>query len=273
MDEPRPPEMAEREAAWCEAKKIWLIETQRALRDRKEFQVEEIADALARKPGRCEIDGQERRRIVIDVFGWIMRGEFDDCDVLMLVGSPQLFAPFLPEFRAVKEEVEQEGLNIWANPDSGAHRPGIELHLGKIRINIEALVLRRGALERYLEGCALEGVPRLRLEWFPESAAAVEPAAEPSPQKRAMSNAIREVPTETNNAATHSDEPERPSGVSDRAWERYRDAKKRKPGFETQRGGTAEAVRILAGGQKDETLINSIRRDLSRVRKALREKL
>ncbi len=111
MDEPRPPEMAEREAAWREAKKIWLIETQMPLRDRKEFQVEEIADALARKPGRREIDGQERRRIVIDVFGWIMRGEFDDCDVLMLVGSPQLFAPFLPEFRAVKEEAEQEGLN------------------------------------------------------------------------------------------------------------------------------------------------------------------
>jgi len=46
--------MAEREVAWRAADAKWQSESQRPPREREEFQVGEIADALARRPGRLE---------------------------------------------------------------------------------------------------------------------------------------------------------------------------------------------------------------------------
>ncbi len=288
MDEPRSPEMAEREAAWRAADAKWLTESQRPQRERGEFQVGEIADALAQRPGRFEVDYKERARIAYDLFKRILRGEFPDSDVLKLVGQSELFEP--ASFRGLQEDAKREGITITAMPDYGPRRPAYELlGNGDVLVNIDALILRRAAVRCYLEGSGLEGARRVLLEWFPEPAVTpLEPAAvsgaipsgmdgagvRVAPPSHDQSGELVRSPNDQHakRAATQSDKPERPRCVSDRAWQRHRDATRLKPGFEGQRGGIAEAVRLVAGGQKGDTLINSIRRDLSRVRQALNKK-
>src|ERR1700732_3757424 len=101
------------------------------------------------------------------------RGECHETDVMMLVGRPQLFEPFLPALRAEREAAEQERRELWGNPDFGANRPALEQRHGGVRINMEALVLRRTAVRRYLETCALGGAPRVLREWFGVGAVAI----------------------------------------------------------------------------------------------------
>jgi hypothetical protein len=187
MEESTSADMASREAAWRAANTKWLIETQKPLRDREQFQVGEIAQALARQHGRLEVDDLERQRIVIDLFEWITRGEFNETDVLMLSGQPELFAPFLPAYQAQVEAAEttkgQE--KLWhefrpcgadrpaiALPGEGAAPTSLERALAPVMyrlfvdINVEAIVLRRHAARRYLEGCALGGAQRVLRDWF-----------------------------------------------------------------------------------------------------------
>jgi hypothetical protein len=211
MEEPTSAEMAARQAAWRAANAKWLIETQKPLRDREQFQVGEIAQALARQHGRLEVDDLERRRIVFELFGWITRGEFNETDVLMLSGQPELFRPFLPAYRAEVEAAEtaKGQVKLWhetrpcgadrpviALPGEGAAATSLEralapvMYRGFVDINVEAIVLRRPAVRRYLEGCALGGAQRVFREWFvvettsPRSADAPRRnAAKPGPPK------------------------------------------------------------------------------------------
>jgi hypothetical protein len=162
VEEPTSAEMAALEKAWRAAQAQWLIEKRQPLLSRQHFQVGEIAQALARKSGRREIDERERRRIVVDLLEWIEREEFEESDVLMLAGQPQLFAPFLPEFRTLREEAEREGRNLWADADYGADCPVLELtRSGVVHVNIEAIVLRKPGVRRYLETCELGGARRV----------------------------------------------------------------------------------------------------------------
>ena len=201
-------ESAGQEEAWRAAQAQWLVEIQRPPRDRGEFQIREVAQALAQKAGRLEEDLGERQRIVLDIFEWAKRGEFDEPDVLMLSGQPELFEPFLPAYRAEVEAIEaaKGQVKLWYEiRPCGAHRPAIALpgegaaaasleralasvmYRGFVDINVEAIVLRRPAVQRYLESSGLEGAPRVFREWFaaaedaiPELAQSKEPTAPPA---------------------------------------------------------------------------------------------
>jgi hypothetical protein len=156
-------EMAARYEAWRAAEVKWQqTESQRPLRHREYFKVGEIAEAMARVQGGLEVNERNRRLIAIHLFECARRGEFDEPDVLMLVGQPELYAQFLPAFRALSDD---EKVRRVINPNYGADRAALEaLHNGFIQINILAIVVRRAALVRYLECCELDGAPRFLRE-------------------------------------------------------------------------------------------------------------
>jgi hypothetical protein len=82
------------DAAWQVADNQWLRDNLQPPLQREHFQVAEIAEALARLPGRPEVDAQLRRSITNDLYEWIERREFAEEDVLMLVGGSKLCVPF-----------------------------------------------------------------------------------------------------------------------------------------------------------------------------------
>ena len=130
-----------REAEDAAAAAAWANECAQPMRARQNFLYGEIADALSRKPGRLEINGAERTRIILDLADWTCRGEFDlsgDSEVVILSGEPPHFLPF------------------------GPVRPG------DILADPEALILRRHALHRYLLNSGISEAKRLLNNWFPE---------------------------------------------------------------------------------------------------------
>lgn len=72
-------------------------------------------------------------------------------------------------------------------------------------------------------------------------------------------------------AETLSDEVERPSKVSDGAWQIYLQAKRLNSDFDKKRGGIAEVARLIEAEPSNKKPRNSIYRDLMRVQKALRD--
>jgi hypothetical protein len=220
---------------WRAARVQWQMEIKKPPWDREYFQVGEIAEEVALQPERLEADERVFLRSVFDQFKQITRGEFEETDVLMLVGGPQLFAPFLPAYRAACEYAQQQSKRVWHEPrPRGADRPAIELRhhpdseviseidkfissaettptgafesaaasrtAGQLvarwveglmyaprfgaDVNLGAIILRRRAVRRYLEDCALDGVKgamRLLRKWFGSAEAAAEPTAVPAP--------------------------------------------------------------------------------------------
>ena len=85
----------EREAKQAAMEAVWAAECRRPMRQRQFFGADEIADALARKPGRLEIDAAEGP----DISDWTSRGEFDysgNSEVVTLISEPPYFAPLAP---------------------------------------------------------------------------------------------------------------------------------------------------------------------------------
>jgi hypothetical protein len=159
-----------------------------------------IAKELARLSGRLEINDSERRRIALDLFEWAERGEFAENDVLMrtTAGAAQQFEPFLPAYRVKRGKEWQKGRALAGDPDSDVYRPAFEPYsppqitgtnrkeiiqqtidlqhefqkramgrIPRVRINMQAIFLRRPALLHYLRTCDLEGAPRVLRKWFP----------------------------------------------------------------------------------------------------------
>jgi hypothetical protein len=114
------------------------------------FYVSEIARAIARLPGRAEVDHEEAYRIADDIAEWYLRGEFRDDEVVAYAGDP----PALRSLGEIKEDARRRGEN-WclSQPEWRA-----------------ACMLTAPAARRYLEGCGLAGAQRVLREWFAEVA-------------------------------------------------------------------------------------------------------
>jgi len=68
-----------------------------------------------------------------------------------------------------------------------------------------------------------------------------------------------------------SDEVERPSKVSDGAWQIYLQAQRLNSDFDKKRGGIAEVARLIEAEPSNKKPWSSIYRDLMRVKKALQD--
>ncbi len=149
-----------REAGDAAATATWNEECAKPMRERQYFLFGEIADALARKPGRVEVDTAERDRIVLDLADWTRRSEFDlsgDSEVVTVIGQPPYFVPIAP------------------------------VCAGGFLANPETLILRRDACRRYVQNSPLDGAPRLLTAWFPEPTLG---ATRPNPGARKPDNPI-----------------------------------------------------------------------------------
>jgi hypothetical protein len=122
------------------------------------------------------------------------------------------------------------------------------------------------------EACFLK-----RDEWY-RFVSKLKRATEPKREQEAASDAKAkpQAPEEkaSNDARANGEggADEKPQEVSGQAWRDFCDAKRLKPGFELKRGGISAAVRAVAkdSGRRGEE--ETIRRNISRVREALRKK-
>jgi hypothetical protein len=181
-----------REAEDAAAAAAWAAERAKPMRERQYFRYDEIANALARKPGRLEVDAAERDRIVLDLADWTSRGEFDlsgDSEVVTLIGEPPYFVPLAP------------------------------VPSGGILVRPEWLILRRDACRRYLTDSPLTDAPRLLRNWFPEAAPPPPSASgetpspdtgEPEPAETTATSA-REISLSADSVAA-SDQPPQDTG-------------------------------------------------------------
>jgi hypothetical protein len=126
------------------------------------FYVMEIARAVARQPGRAEVDLDEAYRITDDIAEWYLRGEFGDDEVAAYAGPP----PELRSLAEIKEDAQRRGEN-WrlSQPEWRA-----------------CYMLTAPATRRYLRGCGLAGAPRVLRQWLPRKGTHRKPG--PKPEKR-----------------------------------------------------------------------------------------
>jgi len=71
--------------------------------------------------------------------------------VLLLDGQTQLFALFLPAYRAELDAAEREGRHLRGEPDSDVDRPALERLGPDVWVNHGAVILRRPAVRYYLD--------------------------------------------------------------------------------------------------------------------------
>jgi hypothetical protein len=154
-----------REAHDAAAAAAWAAESHKPEVQRQYFGFDEIANALARRPGRLEVDSAEHQRILHDLVDWVRRGKSGASDVVILSGDPPDFVPLSP---LVPSEV-------LVTRDTLIHRSGgctlgplANVHLATPS---ETLFLQCHAARQYLENSALEGALRVLKEWFPETVA------------------------------------------------------------------------------------------------------
>jgi hypothetical protein len=124
----------------------WLEEAHQPIKQRQLFKFGEIADALARNPGRQEVDMAESARIAGNLVEWFNCGEFADEEVLASFDDPPHFRPLRPSLEDVQRQAEQD-----------------------CRLDWRELILTRPALKTYLERTSLDGASRLLHEWFPDA--------------------------------------------------------------------------------------------------------
>jgi hypothetical protein len=152
---------------------VWAAECYKPERERQYRSPYEIANALARRPGRLEVDSAERKRILHDLADWVRRGKFDASDVVILSGgdSPDFVSltPLLPSEILVTGDDA-----LIRRPGGSALGPFGIVHLATTS---EALFLRRRAVRQYIENSELEGAARVKKEWFSEAAAPSDEAA------------------------------------------------------------------------------------------------
>ncbi len=114
------------------------------------FYIFEIAQKLAREPGRLEFDRDEAYRIGGDMYDWYRRGEFGEREVVAQYGDPPSFGPI----GRAEEEARRRGQE-WQDLDFG-------LWYG-------AIGLTYPAAKRYVEGCGLAGAARVLRDWFSDA--------------------------------------------------------------------------------------------------------
>jgi hypothetical protein len=168
-------------AAWQAADDQWLRDNLQPPLQREHFQVAEIAEALARLPGRPEVDAQLRRSITIDLYEWIERREFAEEDVLMLVGGSKLCVPF-----PLCEVLDDATRKLVGNPESSPRLPVFELRSFDRSgwLNLGAIILTRPAVRQYLDRCGFDGAPRATAEWFGKAAKPRRQKPGPKPELR-----------------------------------------------------------------------------------------
>jgi hypothetical protein len=120
------------------------------------FYIYDLARAIARLPGRTEVDEQEAIRITDDIAEWYLRGEFHDDEVVAYAGEP----PALRSLAEIKDDARRRGEN-W--------------HLSQPEWRA-VYFLTAPAARRYLQGCGLVGGPRVLRDWFGAAEAEI-PAA------------------------------------------------------------------------------------------------
>ena len=82
---------------------------------------------------------------------WATQGRLEEDDVLLLDGQTQLFALFLPAYRAELDAAEREGRHLRGEPDSDVDRPALERLGPDVWVNHGAVILRRPAVRYYLD--------------------------------------------------------------------------------------------------------------------------
>jgi hypothetical protein len=105
-----------------------------------------LALALARLPGRLEVDHDEANRILDDIAEQYERGDFAENEVLASYLGPP---PGLRSLAEIKQDAEGRG-----EPSPS---------LGEIRV---CGILSYAAAKRYVEASGLAGAPRVLREWF-----------------------------------------------------------------------------------------------------------
>jgi hypothetical protein len=123
------------------------------------FYVFEIAEALARQPGRLKFDRDEAHRIGDHMFGAFERGEFGPDEAVVCFGKPPKMGPIA----RAKEEAKRTGYE-WIDIDPN--------------LWYRAAALTYPAAKRYVESCGLASAPRLLGEWFSDA-----PRERPTPEK------------------------------------------------------------------------------------------
>jgi hypothetical protein len=134
------------------------------------FSIYDLARAIARLPGRAEVDKQEAIRITDDIAEWYLRGEFHDDEVVAYVAYVAGEPPALRSLAEIKDVVRRRGED-WC--------------LSQPEWRTVCLLTAPAAL-RYLEGCGYDGAPRVRREWFGGAEAAIPEATQseaPLPRK------------------------------------------------------------------------------------------
>lgn len=111
------------------------------------FYIFEIAQKLARQPGRLEFDRDEAHRIADDIYDWYRRGEFGEQEIVAQYGDPPCFGPLA----RAEDEAKQRGQE-WEDISFG--------------LWYAAIALTWAAAKRYIAGCGLAGAARLLSEWF-----------------------------------------------------------------------------------------------------------
>ena len=137
------------------------------------FYIQDLARAIARLPGRAEVDEEEARRIAEDMAEWYLRGEFRDDEVLVLTGHP-------PRHRPLAEVVE------------GAWRDTLPILEWRATVFLTA-----SAVRRYLEGCGYAGAPRVLREWLGDSPKRRKPTADELDEwmRRKVLRPAKRIPT------------------------------------------------------------------------------
>lgn len=107
------------------------------------FYIFEIAHAVARLPGRAEVDEPEARRLGDDMAEWWCRGEFRECEAVVNAGDP-------PRQRPEMMEENRHSCPEWRLSHSEWYA---------------TVMLTAPALQRYLEGCGFAGGQRVLREW------------------------------------------------------------------------------------------------------------
>ena len=110
------------------------------------FFIFELAQALARLPGRLEFDHEESRRIGQDMFERFERGDFREHEVLVQYRDPSRFIPA----RDAMADARNQGRPWEIDPN----------------LWYVGVALTYPAAKRYIECCGLTGAQRLLDEWF-----------------------------------------------------------------------------------------------------------
>jgi hypothetical protein len=164
-----------REARDAAAAAAWAAERRKPEGKRHYFGFDEIALALARRPGRLEVDVAEHNRILRHLADWVRRDKFDAPDVVVLSGYPPDFVPLAP---LLPVEILVTPGTLIRRRGEGPPGPIAVTHLATPS---ETLYLRRRAARQYVENSTLEGAARVMREWFPEAAVPLPaPSIEPA---------------------------------------------------------------------------------------------